>query len=200
LNDDTLMKPFSSSILNSTNKSFSNKSHNKSLRPIVEIDLTTGDVTIDGDKIKQAKKRHTSQSNVFEDENENEPALSSSSNVDFIKKELLALQNIGKLGQDVNRLNRTGSEKEKYWHDQLTKNSQILNSILNKSQSKSNELMMEEERYKLKKRSRLEKERTEKELAQKFSQQLHLETKKLCEIYIQEDEPIEIEDEFPGIN
>ena len=58
---------------------------------------------------------------------------------------------------------------------------------------------MEEERYKLKKRQRMEKERIEKEIAERFSQQLHLDATKYAEIILdEEEEKVEIEDEFPG--
>jgi hypothetical protein len=59
-------------------------------------------------------------------------------------------------------------------------------------------LLIEEERYLLKKRQRLEKDKIEKELAFKFSQQLHLDSNKLSGIYLQEDLVDEEEDEFPG--
>jgi hypothetical protein len=92
-----------------------------------------------------------------------------------------------------------------------------------KSQTKSSALAIEEERYKFKKRQvnknlsfrfiketmiviysiillkRLEREKIERELAQKFSQQLHLDANNLA--LLKDEDVIEIieEDEFPGI-
>ena len=44
----------------------------------------------------------------------------------------------------------------------------------------------------------MEKERLEKEIADQFSQKLHLEATKYSEIVLEEEEKVEIEDDFPG--
>jgi sentrin-specific protease 1 len=84
------------------------------------------------------------------------------------------------------------NEKERKWNEKM-KDLARLQEVFKKSQQKSNNVMKEEERYLHKKRQRMEKERVEKELAEKFSQQLYLDSNRLN---IYEQEEVEI-DEFP---
>ena len=46
----------------------------------------------------------------------------------------------------------------------------------------------------------MQKEKTEKELAEKFSQQLYLSANKLSAIRLDDEETAEVKDEFPGKN
>ena len=92
---------------------------------------------------------------------------------------------------------RTFTDKEKKWNEVLNRNAPILHDILARSQTKASALQLEEERYKLKKRARLEKERADKEANQKLTEQLHAFANKLAQITLDEEFEAE-EDEFPG--
>jgi hypothetical protein len=73
----------------------------------------------------------------------------------------------------------------------------ILQDIMQRSKSNQSALQLEEERFKLKKRARLEQQRAEKEANQKFTENLHAFVNKLSQIRLDEEFETE-EDEFPG--
>ena len=89
---------------------------------------------------------------------------------------------------------------EKSIQERLNKNQSILEQISNRSNQKLTAVLLEEERYKLKKRQRLERDKIEKELALKFSQQLYLDSNKITNKYFQEEKQEIEEDEFPELN
>lgn len=190
----------------------SHSNNNKVLdADIIEIDMTTSPIAARAPTavVKSAQKRHTSMSSSQFDI-ENEDALHSKSSLDIFKSETKDFYNTyhlkkGASGSRSDSLNniinqRAPSDLEKRWAETLNKNASFLDELLLKSIKKSNEIVIEEERYKLQKRRRMEKERIEKEIADKFSQQLHLDATKYTEIVLEEEEKVEIEDDFPELD
>lgn len=98
----------------------------------------------------------------------------------------------------LNVNNKNFTQNQKSWNERLNKNTPILQDILYKSQAKSNALALEEERYKFKKIQRLEKEKIDRDQAQKHSFQLQLEAFNLLSLNDNIIELIE-EDEFPEL-
>lgn len=98
------------------------------------------------------------------------------------------------------KLTRSLTEFEKSIDDRLKNNHSIIEAVLKKSQNKiDTALLLEEERYKMKKRARQEKDLIERELAQKFTQQLHVDSNKYTSKYLEEDLEVEEENEFPEL-
>lgn len=96
---------------------------------------------------------------------------------------------------------RSKNAFEKSIDDRLRSNQSMIENVLKKSQSKlETNLMVEEERYKMKKRQRQEKDIIERELAHKFTQQLHLDSTKHTIKYLEEDLPVQVENDFPDLD
>lgn len=188
-----------SSLSNSVFSSsyISNVSRTKDPKNIIEIDLSSSSNSICDTvtKVKTAQKRPNQQQLTDNEKTDK-------SNMENFRKETKDYYSHYTNGNSnsYSKLNRSLNEFEKNINERLNKNQHIIEAVLKKSNTKLDaNLLIEEERYLLKKRQRLEKDKIEKELAFKFSQQLHLDSSKLSGIYLQEDLIDEEEDEFPEL-
>lgn len=123
--------------------------------------------------------------------------LETQSNIENFRKEKRDFYDKFSNGKSTRSL----TEFERSIDDRLKNNHSIIEAVLKKSQSKiDTALLLEEERYKMKKRARQEKDLIERELAQKFTQQLHVDSNRYTSTYLEEDLEVEEENEFPDLN
>lgn len=183
-------------IFNSTNNNSSNLTH----KQIIEIDITSSSTPSNLNRLKSAQKRPSTQ-------NDENGTSSTTSSIENLKKETRDYYSLAdhSLMSSSNQngfrsTNRQLTSLEKSIQERLNKNQSILEQISNRSNQKLSTMMLEEERYKLKKRQRLERDKIEKELALKFSQQLYLDSNKITSIYLQEEKKEIEEDEFAELN
>lgn len=181
----------SNGILNST-KSYNNNNNNKDATIIDLIDISNTPTILNVTKPKAAQKRPNQMNWTNENDDRN--------SLDKFRKEKKDFYSLYTNGNGQSILNRSLNEFEKSIDNRLKNNNTIIEAVLKKSQSKLDaNLFIEEERYKMKKRQRQEKDLIERELAQKFTQQLHVDSNKYDEkCLIFEEEPI-IENEFPEL-
>lgn len=200
LQSTSVLKNSSNNLFNKSNSinSFSNNNNNNNNNKakVEVIDISSSSTPVIQNRtsvVKLAQKRPSTQQL---DENMNEST--SVTSIDNLKKETKDYYEYHN-GQNMRSTNRQPNSVELSINERLNKNFLVLDSISNKPINKLNAVKIEEEHYKLKKRQRLEKDKIEKELAAKFSQQLYLDTDKLVSAYLQEEKEPEIEDEFPEL-
>lgn len=184
-----ILKNSSNNLFNSNNKSKSNTTLNSSngTNVIEEIDLCNIS-TLPGNKCAQKR------SGLIMDENDKRNDIE---NFRKEKKDFFSLYNNV---STFSKVNRELTDFEKNIDERLRNNQSIIEAVLKKSQTKldSNQYIIEE-RYKLKKRQRQEKDLIERELALKFTQQLHVDSDKNTGKYLEEDLEVEEENEFPEL-
>lgn len=166
------------------NASNSNKYQSNSAQVIDVIDITNGSNTV---RTKSAQKR---------------PGLPMNENDDIenFRKEKKDFFSKYNLSSNQQKLTRSLNDFEKSINDRLKSNQSTIEAVLKKSQTKLDaSLFIEEERYKLKKRQRQEKDLIERELAQKFTQQLHVDSNKFTGKYLEQELEVEEENDFPEL-
>lgn len=166
------------------NTSNSNKYQSNSAQVIDIIDITSNNNSV---KCKFAQKRPG-------------PLISESDDIENFRKEKKEFFSQYTINSNHQKLTRSLNDFEKSINERLKSNQSIIEAVLKKSQTKIDaNLFIEEERYKLKKRQRQEKDLIERELAQKFTQQLHVDSNKFTGKYLEQELEVEEENDFPDL-